>query len=101
MSSKITRQEILDLLQARMSGIRQRFGVRELAIFGSVARGDANDGSDVDVLVTFDKRAQFDCFMDLKFYLEELLSVRVDLVTPKALRAQMRTEIEREAVRVA
>lgn len=81
--------------------IRQRFSVRALSIFGSIARDEAVDGSDVDVLVVFDPKGSFDLFMDLKFYLEDLLGTRVDLVTDKALRPQVRRAIEQELIHVA
>ena len=95
------KQAILARLSGSAEEIRQRFSVKRLAVFGSVAREEAGDTSDVDVLVTFDQKANFDLFMDLKFYLEELLGTEVDLVTDKALRSQMREVIEREIIRVA
>ena len=81
--------------------IRQRFSVKSLSIFGSIARDETTDNSDVDVLVVFDQKASFDVFMDLKFYLEELLGTGVDLVTDKALRPQVRKAIEQELINVA
>ena len=95
------KQAVLTRLKGSVEEIRQRFSVKRLAVFGSVAREEAGDTSDVDVLVAFDKKANFDLFMDLKFYLEELLGTEVDLVTDKALRPQMREVIEREIIRVA
>jgi len=95
------KQIILRQLTDRMEEMRQRFSVRRLSIFGSVVRGEASEGSDVDVLVAFDRKASFDIFMDLKFYLEELLGMGVDLVTDKALRPQVRRAIEREMIDVA
>jgi len=95
------KQAILARLSGSAEEIRQRFSVKRLAVFGSVAREEAGDTSDVDVLVAFDQKANFDLFMDLKFYLEELLGTEVDLVTDKALRPQMREVIEREIIRVA
>ena len=97
----MNKQVILTQLTGRMEEIRQRFSVKKLSIFGSVARGEASDSSDVDVLVAFDRTANFDIFMDLKFYLEELLGMGVDLVTDKALRPQVRRAIEREMIDVA
>jgi predicted nucleotidyltransferase len=97
----MNKQVILTQLTGRMEEIRQRFSVKKLSIFGSVARGEASDSSDVDVLVAFDRTANFDIFMDLKFYLEELLGMGVDLVTDKALRPQIRRAIEQEMVDVA
>ena len=97
----MNKQVILTQLKDYMEEIRQRFSVRRLSIFGSVVRGEASEGSDVDVLVVFDRKATFDLFMDLKFYLEELLGTGVDLVTDKALRPQIRRIIEKEMVDVA
>lgn len=97
----MNKQVVLTQLTGRMEEIRQRFSVRRLSIFGSVVRGEAREGSDVDMLVAFDRKASFDIFMDLKFYLEELLGTGVDLVTDKALRPQIRRTIEKEMVDVA
>jgi predicted nucleotidyltransferase len=55
----------------------------------------------VDVLVAFKQKATFDLFMDLKFYLEELLGRGVDLVTDKAIRPQVRRAIDQEMINVA
>ena len=80
---------------------RRRFGVRELAVFGSVARGEASARSDLDVLVDFEGPATFDGFMGLKFFLEDTLGVKVDLVTRGALKPRLRERVESEARRVA
>jgi uncharacterized protein len=77
------------------------FGVRSLFVFGSVARDEACSDRDVDILVEFDGPATFKGFMGLKLKLEELLGARVDLVTHRALRAELREDILREAVKVA
>lgn len=90
-------EEVLRLLADHKDDL-QRFGVKRLALFGSVARGEARPDSDVDVLVAFEGRATFDRYMDLKLWLEDLLGRRVDLVTERALKPRMRSQIEREAV---
>jgi len=92
---------VLKRLSSKIEEIRKRFSVKTLSIFGSAARGELADGSDVDILVVFDQKATFDLFMDLKFYLEELLGTSVDLVTDKALRPQVRQAIEGEIIDVA
>ena len=97
----MSKDQVLDLLSRHRSEMAERFGVKNLAIFGSVVRCEASQASDVDVLVEFTGRATFDGFMDLKFYLEDLLHTQVDLVTNKALRESMRAEIQREMIRVA
>lgn len=97
----MNRQAVLTRLKGSVEEIRQRFSVKSLSIFGSIARDEAIDNSDVDVLVTFNQKASFDIFMDLKFYLEDLLGTSIDLVTDKALRPQVRQAIEREIIHVA
>lgn len=95
------KEVVLRRLKANAEEIRQRFSVKALSIFGSAARDETTDKSDVDVLVVFDQKANFDGFMELKFYLEDLLGTGVDLVTDKALRPQVRQAIEQEMINVA
>ena len=95
------KQTVLKMLADCMEEIRQRFSVKALAIFGSIVRDEAAHNSDIDVLVVFEGKGNFDLFMDLKFYLEELLGMQVDLVTDKALRPQIRRVIEQEMIHVA
>jgi predicted nucleotidyltransferase len=77
------------------------FGVRRLALFGSVARGEDAPGNDMDFLVAFDGPMTFDRYFDLKFWLEDLFGQPVDLITESALRSEMATEVHREALHVA
>ncbi len=95
------RAEVLELLTARRDELVQRFGVRSLALFGSLARDEARPDSDVDVLVEFDGPTTFDAHMGLLVYLEDLLGRRVDVVTAKGLKPRMRPLIDRDLVRVA
>ena len=81
--------------------MRARFGVKRLALFGSVARDEARPDSDVDVLVEFDGPATLDRYMGLKFQLEDALGARVDLVTTTGLKSRARPVVEREAIDVA
>ena len=68
-------------LEAHAADLK-RLDVERLSIFGSHARGDARDDSDVDVLVKFTGPATFSGYMDLKFLLEDLWDRKVDLVRP-------------------
>ena len=94
------KDEVLWRLREHRDELRKRFGVKSLAVFGSVARGEAGPESDVDILVEFEGRATFDRYMGLKFFLEDLLGRRVDLVTRKALKPRLRPYVEREAIYV-
>ena len=94
------REEALAILRGHLGDLT-RFGVKSLALFGSVARDEARPDSDLDLLVEFEGTATFDRYMGLKLYLEDLLGSGVDLVMRKALRPRMVPSVEREAVRVA
>jgi hypothetical protein len=78
-----------------------RFGVRRIALFGSVVRDEARQDSDVDVLVEFDGPVTLDRYMGVKFHLEDTLGSKVDLVTTTGLRSRIRPAVEREALDVA
>ena len=80
--------------------LHRRFGVVDLALFGSTLRGEARADSDVDVLVRFDGPATSARYFGVQFYLEDLLGAPVDLVTDKALREELCHIVEREAVHV-
>jgi predicted nucleotidyltransferase len=75
-------------------------GVKSLALFGSVARGEASPDSDVDLLVEFSVPVGLFEFVRLKLRLEQILGCEVDLVTPDALRPTMKDDILQEAVDV-
>lgn len=96
----MNRQTTLQLLGAHKPYLASQFGVVKLALFGSTARDSATATSDVDVLVCFDGPATSARYFGVQFYLEDLLGRPVDLVTDKALRAELRPFIEREAVHV-
>ena len=74
------------------------FGVRSLSLFGSVARGEERPGSDIDILVEFERVGGLFEFVRLKNYLEKTLGQPVDLVTPDALKPQLREKILRESI---
>lgn len=93
-------EQIIERIRAHRGRLTE-LGVSSLSLFGSVARGEATEASDVDLLVRFEGRATFDRYMDLKLFLEDLLGRRVDLVTEKALREEVRPHVEQELLRVA
>jgi hypothetical protein len=95
------RQQALSLLESHRDEIRRRFSVRRLALFGSTARDDAREDSDVDVLVQFEGSATFDGYIALLSYLEQLLGRKVDLVTEGGLKPRVRPFVERDLIRVA
>lgn len=92
------RDATLTLLRQCKPDLATRFGVTGLALFGSTVRETARPDS--DILVEFDGPATAARYFGVQFYLEDLLESPVDLVTDRALRAELRPIVEREAVRV-
>ena len=93
------KQEVLKKLALAQEELKQ-FSVKDLYLFGSYAREQAGDESDLDILVDFEPGAEIGlfAFARLRRRLSELLGKEVDLVTRDAIRAEMRDEILREAV---
>lgn len=94
------KRRALELLSQHKAELQRRFGVTELALFGSTARDTASVDSDLDVLVDFDGPATAKRYFGVQFYLEDLFGRPVDLVTQKALRKELRPFVEREALHV-
>ena len=96
----LTRDEALRILRAHKAELVHRFGVQELALFGSTARNAARPDSDVDILVTYEELPDWITYFSVQPYLEGLLGRRVDVCTSKELRKEMRARVAAEAVRV-
>ncbi len=96
----MSRNEVISLLQKHKPALAERFGVTSLALFGSFARDEATDESDLDILVTFNGPATSRSYFGVQFYIEDLTGRRVDLVTDKALRPELRPSVERGCVHV-
>ncbi|MCZ7356213.1 MAG: nucleotidyltransferase family protein [Candidatus Methanoperedens sp.] len=74
-----TLEEIKKILKTHKGKLKERFGVNEIGIFGSIVRGEQKEISDVDILVEFEKPIGWDV-VDLAEYLEAILGIKVDLV---------------------
>ena len=87
----------LKLLRARKKEMKEKYGVKNVGIFGSYVRSEEKETSDIDILVEFEEPS-FDHFMDLAFFLEDLFGKRVDLVTTKGLSPYINPFVEKEVV---
>ena len=96
----MSRDEVLQQLRAHKNVLVEQFGITALALFGSTARDEAQDNSDIDLLVRFDGPATSRRYFGVQFYIEDLLGQSIDLVTDKALRPELRRYVEAEAVDV-
>jgi predicted nucleotidyltransferase len=95
------RSEAIVMLRGYLPEIKRNFGVRRISLFGSTARDEGREDSDLDLLVDFEDEPTFDSFMGLKLFLEDRIGRRVDMVTRQALRPRLLPIVEREAVDVA
>jgi hypothetical protein len=89
--------EILDIIKSHAPYIKTLFCVKRIGVFGSFARGEQKQFSDVDILVEFEKPT-FKNFINLSFYLEDLLGREVDLVTVKGLHPRIRPYVEKDVI---
>lgn len=96
--SILDRDDIVTILQGQM--VRSRFGIKSLSLFGSVARNEATQESDLDFIVNFDGIITFDRYMDLKIFLEDLFGKKIDLAIEDTLKPQIRQKILEDAIDV-
>jgi predicted nucleotidyltransferase len=92
----MSRETVLKKLEENQGKIRS-LGARRLGLFGSCARGEAGEGSDLDFVVDLENET-FDAYMDLKEFLEELFNCSVDLVLIGAIKPRLRETILGEAI---
>ena len=93
------RQNILQCLTRDKRTLKQ-YGIKTLSLFGSVARDEEKETSDVDILVTFNQPLGLFTFLELKDHLEDVLDAHVDLVTEDALHPRLRSRILKESIHV-
>jgi len=95
-----TLHEIKKTLAEHKEELREKYGVKEIGIFGSYLTGKTDRESDLDILVEFEGRIDFFIFLDVKEELEYLLDMKVDLVMKKALKSEMGRQIMKSVVYV-
>ena len=93
-------EDIKCILLRNKAELRKRFKVKTIGVFGSYVRGEQNRQSDVDLLVEFEEPVGLFEFMDLEMYLTDLLGVKVDLVSKKALKPHIGERILKEVTMI-
>lgn len=96
----MNKTKILKLLADLKGEIRQKYKAQIKGIFGSFARGEQKETSDIDILVDFEEDADLFDFTGLALFLEEKLNLRVDIVPEKSLRKEIKSSVLKEVVRV-
>ena len=87
-----------ECIRDHISELRDRYKVSRLGIFGSFARGEAKESSDIDILVEFSEYVDIFHFIRLQYHLSEILGRRVDLVTPDALKPIIKDRVLKEVL---
>lgn len=80
----LTRDQIMELLRQNQPYLSAEYGVRRIGLFGSYAKGQPDEASDIDIVVEFERPIGFR-FVELAEYLEHLLGRRVDMLTPAGI----------------
>ncbi|TCK02859.1 nucleotidyltransferase family protein [Phorcysia thermohydrogeniphila] len=100
-SIELKKEDILRILKEHKNYLRESFGVKEIGLFGSFAREEQTKDSDIDILIEVEKnKIGLISYIKLKLFLEELFGRKVNLVTKKALRPELKETILREVVYV-
>ncbi len=94
--TQLTKDGVLQLLRQHSPVLAERFGVTRLALYGSFARDQASEISDIDILASFDPRPDWKRYFGVQFYLEDLLGRPVDLAMDGELRPEIRSYVERD-----
>lgn len=93
-------ERIISILKEHKAELKQKYGVREIGIFGSYVRSKYKEKSDLDILVEFEEDAKIGLlkFVNLENYLSDLIGVKVDLVEKSALKPRIGKNILREVI---
>lgn len=97
----MNREQTIRILSSHKADLARKFGVSSLYLFGSVFRDEADAGSDVDLLVEFDRPVGYFGLFALQDHLESVLGCKVDLGTPDSLKPRIRQRVLRECINVA
>jgi predicted nucleotidyltransferase len=95
-----TREEILNILKAKKAKLAEKYPLCELGLFGSYARGDQNNESDIDILVDFNGRIDGFDYIRLAHDLEDSFKVKVDVVSRKGIKNHYLVYVEKSLIHV-
>lgn len=97
-----TKGEILDFLSGNKKHFRKRYGIIKIGLFGSFARDEQTESSDIDLIVEFKKNTPnlYDLKIDLKRFIKENLNLDVDIAREKYIKPNYRKSIHKETIYV-
>ena len=98
--STLSRDDVVRILRGQREVLKERFGVTEVYLFGSFARDEATEDSDVDVVVEFGNEPTFSTYFGAQVYLQELFGRDVDLATEQEIRKEILPYVKRDLMQV-
>jgi len=93
-----TFNEIQTILQEHAGELRDRYGITNLAVFGSVVRGEAREDSDVDIIADVPENMSLLGIISVENYLSDIVGMKVDFIPRSDIRRELRDHILDEAV---
>lgn len=100
MSGKSDLANLKEILRRELPVLSAKYHVKSMEVFGSYARQEQNEESDLDLLVTFNETPGLLKFVEMENHLSDLLGIKVDLVMKDALKPNIGQRIIKEAVAV-
>ncbi len=91
-------EEIKKIINKHKTILTEQYKIKSIGVFGSYAKGSPDKKSDIDILVEFSETPDIFEFIKLEEYLTQILGIKVDLVTKKALKPSLKEEILKETV---
>lgn len=91
-----TKSEVLDILKNDLPYLKEVFHVEKIGLFGSYAREEQTEESDLDLMVTFKKTPDFLELTDLEEHLSNLMGFKVEIVTPRGLKEKIKPVIMKD-----
>ena len=95
-----SKEEIIKILRKGLPYVRRKYDVKSIALFGSYAREEQTEKSDIDLLVEFEKPIDFFTLVELEEYLKEKLGVKIEVVTPNALKEGIKSYVMKDVAYV-
>jgi hypothetical protein len=95
-----TLDEIRQVLSVQKKSLCEKYQITELGVFGSYARGEQTEASDVDILVDYEVAPTFIMLVELRDYLSDVFGLKVDIVTKNGLKSRIRDRVLSEAIYV-
>jgi len=94
------KEEVLKYLRENKEYFKKKYGVKKIYLFGSVARGEDRENSDIDIMIEFisDKFHTFDNYFDLKYELEDKFKRKIDLATKEMIREKLKKYIYQDII---